>query len=385
MALEFLLPVSDKVLAHSALLPEQAIGNKIKVHTQKSGIPPLDGVQLAFLGVHESRNAFEKKPYRLAIDAIRIQWYKLMFGNWNSAVVDLGDVPEGAEVSDTYYVLNQVVSELVTKGIVPIIVGATQDITYPIYRSFDLSGKMVNMVSVDSRFDFGSQDELISSHSYMSKIITEKPNNLFNFSNLGYQSYFNAQEAMDLMDRLFFDAYRLGSLTKDLSVAEPVLRGAHIVGIDARAVRASEMGGGSDFSPNGFDGREICTLSRYAGLSDTVAVFGIFESDNHPQSTQMVAQMIWYFMEGYGFRHPESPLESPDNFIKYTLPFEDRDLVFYKSQFTQRWWVGVSFLETEDNKAAATALLPCTEQDYLAACNHNIPERWFKAQKKGFV
>jgi len=99
----------------------------------------------------------------------------------------------------------------------------------------------------------------------------------------------------------------------------------------------------------------------------------------------MVAQMIWYFMEGYGFRHPESPLESPDNFIKYTLPFEDRDLVFYKSQFTQRWWVGVSFLETEDNKAAATALLPCTEQDYLAACNHNIPERWFKAQKKGFI
>ena len=81
----------------------------------------------------------------------------------------------------------------------------------------------------------------------------------------------------------------------------------------------------------------------------------------------------------------ESPLESPDNFIKYTLPFEDRDLVFYKSQFTQRWWVGVSFLETEDNKAAATALLPCTEQDYLAACNHNIPERWFKAQKKGFI
>jgi hypothetical protein len=385
MALEFLLPVSDKVLAHNTLLPGQAIGNKMSIHTEKNGLPSLKGVQLAFIGVHESRNAFEKKSHRLAIDAIRIQWYKLMFGNWNCAVVDLGDVPEGAEVSDTYFVLNQVVSELVGQGIVPIIVGATQDITYPIYRSFDASGKMVNIVSIDSRFDFGTQDELISSHSYMSKIITEKPTNLFNFSNLGYQSYFNAQEALDLMDKLYFDAYRLGSLTNDLSIAEPVLRGAHIVGIDTRAIRASEMGGGSEFSPNGFDGREICTLARYAGLSDAVAVFGIFESDNHSQSTQMVAQIIWYFMEGYGFRHPESPLESPDDFIKYTLPFEDRDLVFYKSQFSQRWWVGVSFLEHIDNKAHATALLPCTEQDYLGACNHIIPERWFKAQKKGFI
>ena len=59
--------------------------------------------------------------------------------------------------------------------------------------------------------------------------------------------------------------------------------------------------------------------------------------------------------------------------------------MFYKSQFSQRWWVGVSFLEDIDNKAHATALLPCTEQDYLGACNHIIPERWFKAQKKGFI
>ena len=67
---------------------------------------------------------------------------------------------------------------------------------------------MINIVSIDSRFDFGMDDELISSHSYMSKIITEKPNNLFNFSNLGFQSYYNAQEEKDLMERLFFDAYR---------------------------------------------------------------------------------------------------------------------------------------------------------------------------------
>ena len=108
----------------------------MSIHTEKNGLPSLKGVQLAFIGVYESRNAFEKKSHRLAIDAIRIQWYKLMFGNWNCSVVDLGDVPEGAEVSDTYFVLNQVVSELVGQKIVPIIIGATQDITYPHLQVF---------------------------------------------------------------------------------------------------------------------------------------------------------------------------------------------------------------------------------------------------------
>ncbi|MDB4768166.1 hypothetical protein OAG27_05615 [Flavobacteriaceae bacterium] len=48
MALEFLLPVSDKVLAHNTLLPGQAIGNKISIHTEKNGIPSLKGVFFYF-------------------------------------------------------------------------------------------------------------------------------------------------------------------------------------------------------------------------------------------------------------------------------------------------------------------------------------------------
>ena len=130
---------------------------------------------------------------------------------------------------------------------------------------FDGIKDMINLVAVDSRFDFGADEELISSSSYMSKIITDKPNNLFNFSNIGYQSYFNAQEEVDLMERLFFDAYRLGEIVSDISSVEPILRSAHIVSVDARAIRAGEVGMSDNFSPNGFNGREICAISRYAG------------------------------------------------------------------------------------------------------------------------
>ena len=384
MAFDFLVPVADKVLAHCELLPEQSLGKNINKHTKNSGLPVLANVSFAILGVHESRNAFIKKTEALDISEIRIQLYKLMQGNWNSSMVDLGDIEEGNTVEDTYFVVKEIVAGLLEEDIIPIIIGATQDLTYPSYRAFDKLKDMVNLVAIDSRFDFGADEELISSHSYMSKIITDKPNNLFNFSNIGYQSYFNAQEEIDLMERLFFDAYRLGDIAANISLAEPVLRNAHIVSLDARAVRASEMGMPDNFSPNGFTGREICAIARYAGISDKVSVFGIYESENTNQAAQLVAQIIWYFIEGHNYRVKEYPVSTGEDFIKFIVPTDAEELIYYKSNITERWWVEVPSILTSHNKTNSPALLPCTEQDYLDACNQKIPERWYKAYKKGF-
>ncbi|MEL6918705.1 MAG: formimidoylglutamase [Bacteroidota bacterium] len=384
MAYDFLVPVEDKILAHCELLPPQALGNNIHKHTSKKGLPVLANAAIAIIGVHESRNAYEKKLERLNISEIRLQLYKLMMGNWNSTIVDLGDIEEGEEVEDTYFVVKEIIADLLEENIVPIVIGATQDITYPTYRAFDNIMDMINLVAIDSRFDFGADEELISSHSYMSMIITDKPNNLFNFSNIGYQSYFNAQEEVDLMERLFFDAYRLGEIISDVSLAEPVLRNAHIVSLDARSIKASEIGSPNNFSPNGFNGREICAISRYAGISDKVSVFGVYESENTAQSFQLVAQIIWYFMEGFNFRVEESPYAKSEDFTKFMVPTDTEELTFYKSNLTDRWWVEVPSILTSHNKTKSSALLPCTEEDYLEACDQNIPERWFKAYRKGF-
>ena len=54
------------------------------------------------------------------------------------------------------------------------------------------------------------------SEFFLSKIIIEEPNNLFNFSTIGYQTYYNSQEEIDLIEKLYFDAYRLGKYLKNL-------------------------------------------------------------------------------------------------------------------------------------------------------------------------
>ena len=385
MVFNFLVPVKEEVLAYCELLTSQAMGRQIIKHSEKHGLPDLSKASVALLGVNETRNAFGEPKEPLDLSGIRRQFYSLMKGNWNTNMVDLGDVEPGDAVEDTFFVVKEVVAKLIEKNIIPIVIGPTQDLTYPTYRAFDGLMNMVNLVSIDSRFDFGLDGDQISTDSYMSRIITDKPNNLFNFSNIGYQSYFNAQEELDLMERLFFDYYRLGQMINNMTLAEPVLRNAHLVSLDAQAIRAAEMGFSNNFSPNGFTGREICTIARYAGISDNVSVFGIYEVENNNQSFQLISQLMWYFIEGLNFRIKEYPDSKNNNFSKYTVPIENESLIFYKSHLTERWWVEVPSILMAHTKTNSPALLPCTELEYLEACDKNIPERWFKSYKKGFI
>ena len=48
----------------------------------------------------------------------------------------------------------------------------------------------------------------------MGKVLIDPPYNLFNYSVLGFQTYYNSQEEKDLLDKLYFEAYRVGELQK---------------------------------------------------------------------------------------------------------------------------------------------------------------------------
>ncbi|MCB0374712.1 MAG: formimidoylglutamase [Sinomicrobium sp.] len=382
MDFEFLLPVSNTVLSHSSFLHKQTLGKTLKIHTKNEGFPEMDDVRIALFCVNEFGYSSTKFHQQTDISGLRIQLYKLYAGNWNTVVADLGDIAKGATPEDTDYAVKTLVAYLVTTGIVPVVIGGSQEITYATYRAFDALSNMVNIVAIDSCFDFGFQEELISSQSYMGKIILEKPNNLFNFCNLGYQTYYNAQETIDLIDNLFFEAYRLGEITKDIAIAEPVLRDADIVSLDVTSVKSSDLGYTENVHPNGFNSREICAISRYAGISDRVSVFGIYEFEGSALSYQLIAQIIWYFIEGYNFRTNEYPFRKKNEYTRFMVPVDNETLNFYKSDISGRWWIEVPSITASNNKLERQALLPCTHQDYLDACNQVIPQRWWKAYRK---
>jgi arginase family enzyme len=389
MEFDFLLPVNDLLLAQNELLSPQALGNQIDIHTSKSGIPEsVSTAKFAIIAVLENRSDINYLGENLDLLEVRKALYSLYPGNWNHSIVDLGNLEKGNSVDDTYAALKRIMEPLLKKNIIPIILGGSQDLMYAMYRSYDNLEQTVNIVNVDSKFDFGAVSQVVSNHSYMGKIIVEEPHNLFNYSNIGYQTYFNSQEEIDLMQKLFFDAYRLGQVSNDISIVEPITRDADIVGIDLSSVKASEVSGNQNTSPNGLDGKEICAISRYAGISDKVSSFGIFEYRNSKDeeiTAMLVAQMIWYFIEGVNYRVKDYPFASKDDYLKYIVPNGREEMIFYKSNKTERWWIEIPFISSLNNKLKRHTLLPCTHQDYLNACNQIIPERWWMAYKKSII
>jgi len=384
MEFDFLSPVDDEIIQYVNGLSSQHLGSKVAFHTDKD-FPEIDKLKITIIGVLENRGAVNFLGEKINLNAIRKELYSLFPGNWQSDLGDLGDIVPGNTIEDSFFALQKVASKLIKKGIIPIIIGGSQDLTYPLYRAYDNLEQMVNLVSIDSKFDFGKQEDGISAKSYLSKIILDEPNNLFNFSNIGYQTYFNSQEEIDLIEKLYFDAYRLGEISNNIELAEPTFRDADIVSIDLNVVTSTYSGNFVAFTPNGFDGKEICSLSRYSGISDKVSSFGIFNHNDTKEESVLVAQIIWYFIEGVNYRSYEYPFGTKENYIKYIVPLETEELIFYKSSKTGRWWIEINFFVGQHNKLKKNSLLPCSHEEYLAACNNEIPERWWKAQRKNSI
>jgi len=386
--IDFLTPVSKSVLAQKEVLPIGVLGKQINTYNKKGDFPEFTNVRFAIIGVKENRNDVDYIGEELSFNVFREAFYSLYPGNWSDTIIDIGDIERGETVKDTYFAVKSVIEALLKENIIPLILGGSQDIVYAQYRSYDKRGSMVNIVNIDSKFDLGDADLPITNKSYVGKIIVEKPYNLFNYSTIGYQSFFNSPGEISLMDKLYFEGYRLGEVSADITLVEPILRNADIVTLDVNTIKNAELSYKNKNSPNGFDGREICAIARYAGISNRVTSFGIYElkdfSDTE-NAAMLVAQILWYFVEGVNFRIADEDFSNDKLYTTYKVPVYDQILIFKKSNKTERWWIELPFISNVNNKLKNKTLLPCTYGDYLGACNQEIPERWYKACRKNEV
>jgi len=381
MIFNYLHPIKNNVIEELSYYNDNRFGFNISIHTDDNTPEIEKDIKIAIIGVHEDRDAINNEGSGDDFSIIRKELYKLYSGNWHLKIVDLGNIKKGNSTEDTHFALKQVINFLVKKNIIPIVIGGSQALTYSIYRAYDNLEQTVNLVSIDNKFDLGQIDSGLNSRCFLSKVIMDEPNNLFNYTNIGFQTFFNSQEEIDLLDKLYFDSFRLGIINKDISLVEPILRDADIVSIDIGALRKTEAPANNNTTPNGLYGEEMCTILRYAGLSDKVSSLGIFEYnatlDEKNQTAQLIAQMIWYFIEGVNFRLKEYPFGSKKEYLKYIVPIDDDIINFYKSNKSNRWW-----MEIPKNKFNKETLIPCTYEDYLEANNQNIPNKWWKTIKK---
>jgi len=220
------------------------MGDKITAFTNPEDFPEYHTADIVLIGVKEDRNAFNNEGCALAPDYVRKYLYDLYPGSFEPKIIDLGNIKAGFQVSDTYFALSTVVAEMLDNNIFPVIIGGSQDLTYANYQAYQSLGQIINIVSIDSMFDLGnSEDDEVTSRSFLSRIILHQPNYLFNYANLGFQTYFVDQDALKLMKNLMFDTYRLGRLRENIEEAEPVVRNADLISVDVSSVRNSDAPG----------------------------------------------------------------------------------------------------------------------------------------------
>lgn len=388
---DFFSPVSLEEITPKQGFYTSQLGLKTSFYTQE--FPELleNSFDMAIIGVLDDRAAVNNNGCALGPDYFRRQFYTLHEGDFDSRLVDLGNIRAGASLTDTYFAVKMVVAELIKLNIIPIIMGGGQDITYAQYLAYGELEQKVDLVVVDPRFDLEEEEEedgmAAHSHNYLTKIFLHQPNYLFNFSNIGYQTYFVNQDSLKVMNKLYFEAHRLGEFSGDISIAEPIIRNGNMLSFDLSAIRSSDAMAHGNTSPNGFYGEQACAIARYAGMNDKLSSIGFYEFnpayDQSGQTAMLLAQMVWYFVDGFYNRKRDFPLTPKSQYIVYRTNLKEGngEITFVKSKKSDRWWLQVPYPGSVSENERYH-LVPCRYEDYNTAVNGEVPDLWWRTFQK---
>ena len=361
----------------------QRIAERIDVH-QFDHRPELEGARVALFGVMDGRKSGDNEGCSEGPGQIREVLYRLTpHAHWQTTI-DLGDLRPGATEADTAAAVQSVVAELTQQGIIPVVLGGGQDLTTALYLALQPFGKPVQLVTLDSRLDFGADPDQGTSRNFMNDIILHEPNYLFNYTNVGHQGYLTDPDTLELLDKMQFESIRLGEINRNPALMEPVLRDADLISIDTSVIQGSDHVAHVDAGPNGIDARTMCQLARYAGMSDQMKVIGIFEHnpdlDNRNLGAQLIGQVVWHVLDGIYAQKSDYPKCGLNEYARYVVDLSDVEqaVVFYKSSKSDRWWMEVPF----PGRKTGAHIVGCAYEDYLEASAGKMPDRWWKTLQK---
>ncbi|HZL76477.1 MAG TPA: arginase family protein [Bacteroidales bacterium] len=378
---DYFSPVSIEGPDFEYMTGQAGFPHNISIHTENHPLKDISKFKIALFGVPEGRNSPNAGSLK-GPDMIREQLYRLAKIPGKSKIIDLGNMKQGNTFNDTIAGLTDILSILITENLFPVIIGGTSALIPAVDKALSQYIKKYTLTAVDSRIDFSNERKEPDSFNYLNAILSNHKSTFSHYINIGYQTYLNDQQIINRFLKRQSELIRIGDVRQAIYLIEPLFRDSDVAIFDISAVRQSDAPGTISTSPNGFYGEEICLLARYAGISDKLKVFGLFdvnpEYDIRNQTTGLAAQILWFFLEGFSQKQYETPVLNISNsgrFIKYHVRITDleEDLIFVKSNLTDRWWIELP-AEKDQNLYVA-----CSHEDYLKANRNEVPERWVQA------
>ena len=376
-------PVDDSLF--SDITSPSSFLKNIQVFGEK--MPDFKQSHIAIFGVKEERGTAHNKGTASGPDEIRKKLYHLKRGIGAYRIVDLGNLNPGHDLAETYVRISEVCRMLLEYNVLPIIIGGSHDLDYGQYCGYETLDKLISFLNIDAYLDLEERKESGESRRHVHKILMHEPNYLFSYTHLAYQSYLIDPLSVAILEKLYFEAFRVGQMRTNLQEMEPTIRNADIMSFDITAIRASDAPGNGQAQPFGLTGEEACQICWYAGMNEKLSAVGFYEynplfDDAHRNTASVVATMIWYFIEGYYHRKNEQNFKSND-FMKYSvsMPVDPEVLTFYKSKVTEKWWLEVPYPNGRE-RYARNSIVPCSYNDYQTAIKGEVPERYISMLAK---
>jgi len=381
----FFNPVPEEIYA--GISKQGSFYKSIKVYQES--FPDYKNADIALIGISCSHQGAPGSGLVDGANALRKKLYHLTKGSGAYQIVDLGNISETIDIDQTYGRVQEVCRACLENNTLPVLIGGSNEMCFHQYQAYEEMDKLISIINVDAFLDM-EEAQAPANTNYVQKILMHQPNYLFNYSHLAYQSYLVSQQAITVLERLHFEAHRIGALRHDIKEMEPVIRQADMMSFDLSSIKSADFPATEAAQPFGLTGEEACQLCWYAGINDKLSAVGFYEFNPHldegaGKSASVLATMLWYFIEGYYNRKGTTDFRSND-YVKYvvTMPEdEDEHIVFYKSLVSEKWWLEIP--NKEDKKTYnRNFIIPCSYTDYEQAMAGEIPERWITMHAKLF-
>jgi len=367
------------------------LGKSMLLH--HTDFPDLKGINLAIIGIEDERGAATNHGVSLAANKVREKLYALKKGTGTYKIADLGNVRNGVSLEETHLRLKEICQYLIEEKTLPILVGGTHDMMWGQYLAYGEMEKLIAILNVDAFLDMDDRESVSWNRRHLQRLLMHTPNYLFNYVQLAHQTYLIDPEMLAVLEKLYFETYRLGSLRQNLAEMEPIIRQGDMLSFDITAIKSADAPANSNAQPFGLTGEEACQICWYAGLNDKLSSAGFFEFnprlDEKDKTAKVVATMVWYFIEGFYHRKDTRDFTAND-YIKYvvSMPNEPETITFFKSKLSDKWWLEVPYPENDrktsrwDYSHIRNCIIPCSYADYETANKGELPERWISTHAK---
>lgn len=384
MDLTILFSPLDEAI-YSAHYSNNSVFKSIRVYGEK--MPDYQAAHVAIFGVKEERGHHQNAGCSMAPDEVRKKLYRLKKGAGMYNIVDLGNLNPGIDLDETNVRISEVCRMLLECNVLPVILGGSQDLDYGQYRGYEDLEKLVNFLNIDAFLDLDDAKGSAPARQHIHRLLLHEPNYLLSYTHLAHQTYLIDPLSIAILEKLYFEAYRIGHLRTNLAEMEPTIRNADLISFDITAIRSADAPGNGNAQPFGLTGEEACQICWYAGLNEKLSSIGFYEynpacDDSRGKTASVIATMIWYFLEGYYHRKNETNFKSND-FLKYvvSMPVDPETITFYKSKVTEKWWMEVAF-HRPGARYPRNTIVPCSYADYQTATKGELPERYINSLGK---